>query len=69
MLNFLSISEMWHSKALEIACTFLPTECPLVGHIISSYQKHHAPVQETIVSPNQLIISSRMNHYVKSLQF
>lgn len=25
--------EYWHKKALEIACTFLPGECPLVKHI------------------------------------
>eukprot|EP00350_Pseudokeronopsis_sp_OXSARD2_P013831 CAMPEP_0170568474 /NCGR_PEP_ID=MMETSP0211-20121228/81222_1 /TAXON_ID=311385 /ORGANISM="Pseudokeronopsis sp., Strain OXSARD2" /LENGTH=124 /DNA_ID=CAMNT_0010890387 /DNA_START=839 /DNA_END=1213 /DNA_ORIENTATION=+ len=38
-------SEFWHSKALEIACSFFPSESPLVSHILSSYQKHHAPVQ------------------------
>ncbi len=36
-------SEMWHAKALENSCTFLPSECPLVSHIIMSYQKHHSP--------------------------
>lgn len=37
-------SEFWHGKALEISCGFLPSESPLVTHILSSYQKHHAPV-------------------------
>ena len=37
-------SEFWHAKALEVACSFLPSESPLVSHILSSYQKHHAPV-------------------------
>lgn len=37
-------SEFWHAKALEIAISFLPSECPLVTHILTSYQKHHAPV-------------------------
>ena len=41
-------SEFWHGKALEISCTFLPSESPLVSHIYSSYKKHHAPVNETI---------------------
>ena len=41
-------SEFWHAKALEIACTFLPTECPLLNHINLSYQKHFAPVKQTI---------------------
>ena len=30
-------SEQWHAKALESSCTFLPSECPLVSHIIMSY--------------------------------
>lgn len=36
-------SECWHAKALEIACTFLPSECPLLNHVLLSYQKHHDP--------------------------
>mmetsp|Transcript_21809 Transcript_21809/g.20958 ORF Transcript_21809/g.20958 Transcript_21809/m.20958 type:complete len:85 (+) Transcript_21809:141-395(+) len=38
-------SEFWHAKSLEIACTFLPGECPLLNHINLSYQKHFAPVK------------------------
>ena len=34
-------SEMWHAKALHTSSYFLPPECPLVSHIINSYQKHH----------------------------
>ena len=30
-------SEFWHGKALEISCGFLPSESPLVTHILSSY--------------------------------
>ena len=30
-------SEFWHAKALEVACTFLPSECPLLNHILLSY--------------------------------
>ena len=41
-------SEFWHAKALEIACTFMPGECPLLNHINLSYQKHFAPVKQTI---------------------
>ena len=36
-------SELWHAKALEMACSFLPSECPLLTHVLLSYQKHHAP--------------------------
>ena len=36
-------SDLWHSKSLRIACKFLPAQqnCPLVDHIIASYNKHH----------------------------
>lgn len=43
-----SESEFWHGKALELSCTFLPSESPLVSHILSSYNKHHAPVKQII---------------------
>ena len=42
-------SEFWHAKSLELACTFLPGECPLLNHINLSYQKHFAPVKQTIL--------------------
>ncbi len=41
-------SEFWHAKSLEMACSFLPGECPLLNHINLSYQKHFAPVKKTI---------------------
>ena len=36
-------SEYWHSKSLELSCSFLPSDCPLLNHVLLSYQKHHAP--------------------------
>lgn len=36
-------SEFWHAKSLEVAATFLPSDCPLLNHVLLSYQKHHAP--------------------------
>ena len=30
-------SDMWHAQAVYMATSFLPGQCPLVGHIISSY--------------------------------
>mmetsp|Transcript_7569 Transcript_7569/g.6917 ORF Transcript_7569/g.6917 Transcript_7569/m.6917 type:complete len:90 (+) Transcript_7569:1144-1413(+) len=39
---------MWHAMALENSGTFLPSECPLVSHIIMSYQKHHSPALTAI---------------------
>lgn len=41
-------SEFWHAKALEMACTFLPSECPLLNHVLLSYQKHHDPSLQPI---------------------
>lgn len=41
-------SEIWHAMALETSGTFLPSECPLVSHVIMSYQKHHSPALTTI---------------------
>lgn len=42
-------SEYFHAKALEMACKFLPSECPLVSHIYMTYQKHYSVIQEVIV--------------------
>lgn len=36
-------SEFWHAKALEVAIKFLPSDCPLLNHVMLSYQKHHSP--------------------------
>jgi|TARA_B110001450_G_scaffold238776_1_gene246070 hypothetical protein len=41
-------SELWHTVSLEIACSFLPSDCPLLNHILLSYQKHHSPSQTAI---------------------
>ena len=41
-------SEFWHTISLDIACSFLPSDCPLLNHILLSYQKHHAPSQTSI---------------------
>jgi len=41
--------EYWHGKAVEIAISFLPSESPLVSHILMSYEKHHSPSNQVIV--------------------
>ena len=38
-------SEFWHAKTLELACKFLPVDCPLLSHIYNSYQKHYSVMQ------------------------
>ena len=47
-------SEMWHAMALETCGTFLPSECPLVSHMIMSFQKHHSPAMTTIIEDEVL---------------
>jgi hypothetical protein len=41
-------SEYWHGKAVEMAISFLPSESPLVSHILMSYEKHHSPANMVI---------------------
>jgi len=41
-------SEFWHTISLEVACCFLPSDCPLLNHILLSYQKHHSPSSTSI---------------------
>ena len=41
-------SEYWHGKAVELAVNFLPSNAPLVKHIVTSYQKHHSPSNDKI---------------------
>jgi hypothetical protein len=30
-------SEYWHAKSLEVAASFLPSDCPLLNHVLLSY--------------------------------
>lgn len=32
-----SHSEFWHTISLDVACSFLPSDCPLLNHILLSY--------------------------------
>ena len=48
------LSEMWHAQALEASARFLPSECPLVSHVITNYQKHHSPALTTIFEDEEL---------------
>ena len=41
-------AEFWHTRSLSIVCSLLPSDCPLVNHILVSFQKHHAPSKEQI---------------------
>lgn len=41
-------AEFWHGKAVELAVNFLPSNAPLVKHIVTSYQKHHSPCNDKI---------------------
>ena len=58
-------SEFWHAKSLEIACTFLPGECPLLNHINVSFHKHFAvvqnPIKEDEVREDKLFVIKPLN--------
>ena len=43
-------AEFFHAKSLELACCFLPSECPLVSHVYMAYQKNYSMLQEVIVT-------------------
>jgi hypothetical protein len=47
-------AEFWHGKAVELAVNFLPSNAPLVKHIVSSYQKHHSPWNDKIPEDNEV---------------
>ena len=34
-------SDVWHAKAIRVASSFVPPQCPLAQHITESYIKHH----------------------------
>ena len=38
-VELLEESDTWHSKAVRMACKFLPDGCPLMDHIVQSYEK------------------------------
>ena len=40
--------KLWHGRALELATLFFPSDCPIVGHVTASYQRHHAPSLDEI---------------------
>jgi len=35
------ISEVYHLKAIELVCKYIPSPCPYVNHLITSYHKHY----------------------------
>ena len=62
-------SEFWHAKSLELACSFLPGECPLLNHINLSYQKHFAPVK-TVIKEDLEDVSDIINRcHVKNHEY
>lgn len=61
---------MWHAKALHTSSVFLPADCPLVSHVMSSYVKHHLGpkleerklLQESMVTGSTSIPSKGSHH-------
>jgi hypothetical protein len=61
-------SEFWHAKSLEIAVSFLPSDCPLLNHILLSYQKHHAPSQTVIPEDKGTLEALRVLKPVRGIE-
>eukprot|EP00347_Sterkiella_histriomuscorum_P024065 403332423 len=60
-------SEYWHGKAVEIAISFLPSESPLVSHILMSYEKHHSPSNQSIPEDEHQDIQVKVVRQVKGI--
>lgn len=60
-------SEYWHGKAVEIAITFLPSESPLVSHILMSYEKHHSPSNQVIPEDEHQEVQVRVIRQIKGV--
>ena len=51
-------SDVWHAKAIRVASSFVPPECPLAQHIIESYVKHH-------LRPKTVARNAKLKHALK----
>lgn len=47
-------SEFYHKKAVEIACLFLPGQCPILKHYITTYNKNYGNELPTISEDNTI---------------
>lgn len=73
-------AEFWHGKAVELAVNFLPSNAPLVKHIVNSYSKHHSPWNDEIPEDEEVredvnifkaqngIISSKLAPMIKKVE-
>jgi hypothetical protein len=53
------ISELYHLKAIEIACKYITCSSPYINHLITSYHKHYNSNLDTIVSLTKITILAR----------
>jgi hypothetical protein len=65
--DYLAISEAYHLKAIETACTFINCKCPFISHLILNYQKNFNANLESIVNIF-IYIFSQKNHFMKCLR-
>ncbi len=59
-------SESYLLKAIDISCLFLPGECPIVKHYISTYNKYYSqelPVIEESMNIEREITVVKANTY------
>jgi hypothetical protein len=60
-------SEYWHGKAVELAISFLPSESPLVSHILMSYEKHHSPSSMAIPEDDSQDVKVRVVRQISGI--
>ncbi|CDW80567.1 UNKNOWN [Stylonychia lemnae] len=47
-------SELWHAQSVFFGSYYIPSQCPLVTHVINSYFKHYADSQESKIESLQI---------------
>jgi flagellar motor switch protein FliG len=61
MASSLIEQEYYHVRALDISVAFLPNECPLLNHIILSYQKHHDSSNVSLSNSDEVVKIKALN--------
>ncbi len=42
-------SELWHAQSVFYGAYYLPKDCPLVSHVVQSYNKHYLTVKKQLI--------------------
>ena len=66
IVDYLHLSELFHSRAIEVSFCYLPATSPIIKHYINTYYKHYHSSLETI--KEDFIIDYRID-IIKSYSF